>query len=236
MVDVPKVLLYQGYEIQKKMIEHTIWNLYSTQELQWKEGEYSQVYFLEDDSKSADLMIRLADTYYTIISSDFNYKSDKKVQFLLYNDKKLMAKALKTENEDKIPMGAYYGGVIHVLEPKLWTSQKNEWEITEDFLQNGPIIHEMIHFFIDEKMHGDYPLWFTEGVALYYENKYTGYEWRKDLKEKSKLITVEDLKNRFTYLDVGIAYRKSYDIICGIVDKVGEKGLQEIIENHSLTK
>lgn len=226
--DVPKSILYKGYEIQKKTIGRKIFQMFGDTKLYSREGKYSIVYFTKN-SPYIDLIIRVADTYYPLVTNDFQYTPNKKAEFLLYNDKQLLSKAL---NVKTVPMGAYYGGIIHILEPQFWTDETTESKITDDFLENGPIIHELIHFVMDEKMHGDYSLWFTEGVALYYEKKYTGFEWRKDLKEKSKTITLEQLEKNFVYLDSATAYRKSYDIVNELVKKIGESGLQSVIENH----
>lgn len=227
-VDIPKSILYKGYEIQKKTIERKIFRMFGDTKLYSKEGKYSILYFTKY-SPYIDLILRVTDTYYPLIANDFQYSAQKKVELLLYDNEEKLSKAL---NVKTIPMGAYYGGMIHILEPQLWTSETTESKITDDFLENGPIIHELIHFVIDEKMHGEYSLWFTEGVALYYEKKYTGFEWRKDLKEKSKTITLEQLEKKFVYLDSAIAYRKSYDIINELVKKIGESGLQSMIENQ----
>ena len=42
-------------------------------------------------------------------------------------------------------------------------------------------VHELTHLVVDDLAGGNFPVWFTEGSALYMEYMLLGYEWGRDL-------------------------------------------------------
>ena len=193
-----------------------------------EEGEHVEVYYKPNAEDYKDMIIRMGDLYYPLIARDFSYDIDKKATIILYSTKKDMASELKMSIKD-VPMGAYCNGILSVLSPDLWVDSDNEVVIRERFMEDGPVVHELTHLVLDKKVSGKYPLWFTEGVALYYEYKYLNFEWRKDLSQKAQKISLMTLESSFKALENGPAYRKSYEIIKAIVDEYGEDGLQDLI-------
>lgn len=220
------------YEIQKKSICKKIFSSISDSEFFRKEFEFGEVFYTKTDSDYVNMTGGMIDIYYPIISKEFNCFNNEKVIVVIYPSKKMIGEVLQMGIEE-VPMGAYYGGIINVLSPTLWTSKTEENRIIDEFLEEGPMVHELIHLALDKKLKGNYEIWFTEGIALYYEKKYTGFVWRDDLKEKCKYITIEDLKNNFRFLKEEEAYRRSFDIIQSMVNKIGEEGLQDIIKKMS---
>ena len=191
------------------------------------DGKYCVVYFKLLPEEAATLM-RAADVYFPMTAADFNWKRTEKPIFVLYHDKKEMAKTLGIEQSKPVPMGAYSQGRISVLSPSLWAEGGDAFRI-DMFLEKGPVAHELVHFAMDDTLEGTYPLWLAEGVALYYENKYTGFEWRPDLREQSRLLNVQHLSVRFHDLPVDLAYRKSFDLVKHYVSVYGEEGLQQYL-------
>lgn len=219
---------------------------------QMAQGQYVRVFYQGNTAEirqEAQMIQRVADSYFPAIQGDFQWDRKEKLDFILFHDKAAMAKVLHMEiAEDKeanttrrlqkeqriknktLPMGAYYENKILVLSPSLWTQESHDAMGLDEFLEKGPVVHEMVHFALDEKVSGTYPLWLTEGVALYYEKKYIGVEWRPDLEEECKDISMEDLGYRFRQLPAATAYRRSYELIADFVEKKGEQALQEYIE------
>lgn len=222
------------------------WNLYDdisqnkllgTEETQWitLEGIYCKVYY-QKNPQEAQMILHMADTYYPWIAKDFDWNRADKLEFVLFHNEDAMKKALNIHGDRQVPMGAYYKGAASILSPSIWVQNGESWKQTEEFLENGPVVHEMIHFAIDEKAKGEYPHWFSEGVALYYEKKYTGYEWRTDLKDEAQVITMEQLYHEFETLDPSVSYRKSFDWVNGYVRKFGEEKLQELLASGKLNR
>lgn len=221
--------------IQNKFAYHRVFSGMTKEPWQIEEGKYCRVYYT-DGLEDAEMTARIADSYYPMVAADFAWNRKDKLVFVLYQDGAAMAKALGMKEEESVPMGAYCSQMVAVLSPSNWTQEQENWLQVEDFLENGPIVHEMVHFALDEKAGGPYPLWFSEGVALFYEKKYTGFEWRADLKGCCHSISMEDLAYRFQDLDTDMAYRKSYECVAGFVERYGEDVLQKRISALHLQK
>lgn len=195
---------------------------------QWQalEGRHTVVYYQQSKEEAA-MAMRAADLYYPLVAADFQWERQEKPIFVLYHDKKQMAQALGIREEADIPMGAYKGGRIAILSPSVWASGESYAQL-EAFLEKGPIAHELIHFAMDDISEGIFPVWLTEGVALYYEKKYTGFEWRPDLKEESRSLSPQCLQNAGE-VPVPLFYRKSYELVADFVRVHKEEGLQQYI-------
>lgn len=228
-------LFYGAYQIQKKVISRKIFSQLEDYFFITKESQYGKIYFTYHDKEYSQMILSMVDMYYPLIAKDFGCDADKTITIIVYPTKKLMGKVVGT-GEEQIPMGAYYGGILNILSPELWLEGEEDSTKIDRFLEEGPMIHEIVHLVLDQKLKGVYDLWFTEGVALFYEKKYTGFEWRPDLKEKSADITWKDLKTSFRMLEEAKAYRKSYDIICGIAEDGGELQLQDMISKMAKGK
>lgn len=195
----------------------------------WKviEGLHSNVYY-QKEKEYAELIQRQADTYYTIIAEDFKWNKTKKIDFVLFEEKQNFVSSLLYRGE--IPMGVYYNGVIAILSPNLWEDKKQDWQTQEEFLEKGPVVHEMIHFVVDDKTNGNCEQFLSEGIALYYEQKYTNFLWDIKENEKQIKITKKQLKENFNQLDSSLAYWKSYEWVKKFVECYGEKVLQEALK------
>lgn len=213
--------------VQQKVIDTSVekdWNVL--------EGQYSVVYY-KKNSEEAAMVMRAADAYFPMVAADFKWQRKEKPIFILYHEKKEMAVALGLDQSAKLPMGAYQGGRIVLLSPSLWAIG-NSAQITDTFLEKGPVSHELVHFAMDDTVGKAYPSWLGEGVALYYEKKYTGFEWRSDLQWESSKLDPRALEANFQSLPPAVAYRKSYELVAAYVKIHGEKGLQEYIASLAL--
>ncbi len=222
-------IVYGAYLLQKQSISKKIFYYVDKETYLLEEGKAGKVYYTREDEEYVSLVSGMIDIYYPLIAQDFNLSGTKKVSAVIYPDRKSLCDVLGMEEKDA-PMGAYYGGIINILSPSAWAGAGDSKTI-DAFLEDGPVVHELVHLAVDEKCRGNYDLWFTEGMALYYEKKYTGFEWRPDLKQKSAAITLSDLEERFSGQNEILAYRKSYDIISAIGIKYGEDAIQKIAES-----
>lgn len=165
--------------------------------------------YKEVDEEAAILTKKIAEDYYTDVCSMFNYYPDEKVNIIVYNTDEELLKNTKLKREVP-PLGVYYGGIIHVLSPNLWIDDKEN--LNYIFEKEGPIVHEFAHLIVDQITRGNYPMWLTEGIALYTEYKVTGFEWGKGM-DIDEDISVEQLMNDFYGIDQNIAYAKSFNIV-----------------------
>lgn len=215
-----------GGEWDRRIVYQKIMS--SCEDFRKSETAYSKVYYLDEDKEMVPLVQRTVDLYLPLLEKDFGIANRSRAIVVLYPDEELFWKNIGGRI-DRLPMGAYYGGVLNIASPRLWAGE--EAETAERFITGGPIVHELSHFLTDLKTEGRVETWLTEGTALYYEYKYTGYEWRPDLAEQSREITVTELRRRFRMLEEGAAYRRAFDIVFGIVQSRGEEGLQAVFEH-----
>ena len=195
-------------------------------------NDFCNIYYFKENPY-INMILEMVSIYYPIICNDFRYTNNEKLNIYLFSSEKTMKEYLYL---DKAPMGCYYKGDIYILSPELWIKNKNHSEIVDSFLKNGPVVHEIVHLILDKKLNTLYPVWFTEGIALYYEEKYIGFKWRDDLDKESNDVCLDKLNENFEYVYEDLAYKKSYNEIKRFVDINGENGLQSIIEELAVNK
>lgn len=180
------------------------------------ETEHFIIRYKREDEKYAKLTGSIGEEYYDEICSMYEYYPSEKSNIILYSSEVDFVENLKLD-KNSLPTGVYYSGTINILSPKIWIEDFNKLEEIYEF--NGPVLHEFSHLLIDDITNGNYPMWLTEGLALYTEYKTTGFEWPNN--NKVNEITIEDLDKRFDKLDQIMAYRKSFDIVREISEDWG---------------
>ena len=214
------------YKAQQKIISNRIFSEIKGYEK--LETAYAYIYYTEKDQNYVNMIKQSIDFYYPLLRNDYGIVDSERIDVILYASSAELSSVLPSK-KDIYPMGAYYGGIIHILSPRVWAGGYEDFSIKEKFMAEGPIVHELSHLLLDKKTKGMYELWFTEGLALYYENKYIGFTWREDLKEVAQEISLEALTKDFHKLDEALAYRRAFDIVADFVQKNGEKKLQSLI-------
>lgn len=183
----------------------------------------------ESQSQNALMSLEIAEKYYNDMVKLFRHAPKNKIEMILYKNGDEMMKNTGL-NDGSYPIGVYYGGVVHILPPEEWIEDDDNFE--EIYEKDGPVVHEIAHYIVDEITNGNYPMWLTEGVALYAEYKITGSEWGKDMNDD--YISIEDLEERFNELNQEVAYRKSFNIVKNMSDKWGVEKLNNML--YSLGK
>ncbi|MEW9123489.1 MAG: hypothetical protein AB2421_12340 [Thermotaleaceae bacterium] len=205
------------------------WILFKTRELSEIETEHFRIRYEGEDQEVINLVARASERHYKDICDLFDYYPERKTMVIVYDDAmKLMANA--NLGHGKPPMGVYYASTVQILSPRLWV--KNPQGMEEIFLNEGPMVHEFTHLLVDDIARGNYPLWFTEGMALYQEYVQTGYEWGKNLEyPEGKPYTIEELTNSFHQLDEMLAYKRSFEIVREIIETYGFQDMNQVLRN-----
>lgn len=188
--------------------------------------EHFTIRYNSDDHEAAELTANISEKYYEEVCKMYGYEPKDKVNIVIYDDKKTLLKNTRL-NKSTSPIGIYYSGVINVLSPKLWIDDKND--LSKIYEINGPVVHEFAHLIIDEMTNGNYPMWLTEGMALYTEYKTTGFEWSNDNLSHEE-VSIEDLDTRFDEIDQSTAYRKSFEVVRSISETWGFNKLKLILD------
>ncbi|EOD00182.1 peptidase MA family metallohydrolase [Caldisalinibacter kiritimatiensis] len=207
-------------DIHKKKI------LDSVKDYEVMETENFIIRYTSQDIKAAEITKEIAEKYYDDVCTMFDYFPKEKVNIIIYSDSK---KLLDNTNLNKKnpPLGVYFGGVINILSPYVWID--NDSNMKKIYEKEGPIVHEFTHYLVDEISKGNYPMWLTEGLALYTEYKMTGFEWGKGIEFEE--VTIEELNNNFYGINQSLAYRKSFEVVKDISETWGFNNLILILNN-----
>lgn len=215
------------YRTGSKFIRYNM--LYSVSEYNKRSFYHSDVYYGNGSEDYIGLIGTNTDYFFSVYKKEFNMEKMDKVSIVLYPDEYALSDAIGVDYSKKPPLGVYYAGIISLMSPET-VFRGNEAYIKDDFLKNGPIAHEIAHYFLDLKTKGNYEAWFSEGVALYYEYKYTGFEWRKDLEGASKNRDMLKMNREFKEMDQALAYRCAFEMVLNIADAHGDGALKEIFD------
>ncbi|SET01519.1 Peptidase MA superfamily protein [Natronincola peptidivorans] len=179
------------------------------------------------DLEIVKMIARTAEDKYRAAVEVFEYKPKEKIQVILYDNPEVLMQTTMLKKGSP-PMGVYYGDTIHILNPIHWV--KNVEKVEEYFYSQGPFLHELVHLFTDHIAKGNFPIWFTEGVSLYFEYKVDGYEWGKEVVFQENEYTLEELTDNFHGLNEYLAYTQSFRNVKNFVDDHGIDALMDIIK------
>ena len=200
---------------------------YETRGLAERETAHFVIKYSPADAESIDMVAEAAEQSYTPVTKALGYETREKTIVVMYHDKAELRKAFGWSG-DQSAMGVYWGGVIQLLSPNAWMKKGDS---TEEFIHSGPMVHEFTHLVFDHMTNGNYPRWFTEGLAQYVEYRVNNYEWvTAENRFDRKLYTMQELDDSFDDLpNQALAYRQSLAAIRYISEVHGEGKLQQVI-------
>jgi len=175
----------------------------------------------EDQEYMADLEKAIT-AYSSSVFDFFDYQPKRTIKMIVYKDRESLNEALRLEDQNT--MGAFYGDTLNLLSPNAWTSPGR----SHIAMLDNVFVHELTHLVVDDIARGNFPLWFTEGSALYLEYRLLGYEWGKELASMD-YFSMEDLEKRFQSLDDDLAYRQSFVLVKAIVEQYGREKYLELL-------
>ena len=124
-------------------------------------------------------------------------------------------------------LGAYWAGAIRLLSPTSWLGNLSSDRLAYFYRKDGPVAHELAHMLFDFASKGNYPRWFTEGVAEYEEWKANGFLWIEG--DGGEVLqsryTLDQLDDFDSLDDQALAYRQSLLMVAFIKEKAGTDGL-----------
>lgn len=200
---------------------------YETRDFKGRETAHFIIKYHPQDEAIVELVAESAEAAYAPVTEKLGFIPKGKSLLVIHQDKNELRKAFGWSGSESA-MGVYWGGVIQILSPKAWLAADAS---AEEFIYRGPLLHEFTHLVLDYKTNGNYPRWFTEGLAQYMEYTINGYEWKTvDNSFEGKLYTMEELTEAFDQLpNQGLAYRESLAALRYIQKAYGEQALQGMI-------
>jgi hypothetical protein len=184
-----------------------------------------RVFYLEKDRPFAFDVLDLVRRDLAELERFFD-SSIEELDIVLYSSEELMFADLGIKEGSKV-MGAYYGGRVNVLTPRLWATDGDGNGLDVGQLANT-VLHEITHLMVEEMARGNFPLWFTEGMALYMEYAVLGYEWAADM-PRMVPYSAQELENSFSRLDQNLAYKQSFLLVKHLHEQVGREGIREML-------
>jgi len=200
---------------------------YETGYMSVYETEHFKIKYTQADADTVNMIAEAAEAAYTPVTHELNYAPQGKTLILVQPNRNELRQAFGWSGNESA-MGVYWGGVIQLLSPHAWLKSG---ATVQDFIHSGPMVHEYTHLVFDYLTNGNYPRWFTEGLAQYVEYRVNDYEWQTATnKLDGKLYTMTELDGDFDKLpNQALAYRQSLAAIRYIAEVYGDDKLREII-------
>lgn len=223
----PRAAAYRLYREQGR--ERTLGDLAGYQR---ERSEQFELYFTEADRDVTDLVLETAEEVYDSVVEQVGFRPPGRVPIILYPNRQELRQAFGWGNGESA-LGVYWHGTIRLLSPKAWIQQEDERRQRKAFRKLNPIAHELSHYVLDYLTHGNYPRWFTEGLAQRVERQVTGFLWIESSSTlKQPLYTLADLRDRFDLLNnQPLVYRQCYLLVEYMVETYGEENLTRLIEH-----
>lgn len=127
-------------------------------------------------------------------------------------------------------LGAYRLGSLHLLSPCAWQPELSVSEALDCYFSDGPVVHELTHLLLDYLLPTPYPVWFSEGMAQYWEMHLQGYvmasvsgDW---------WLSPDDiafLERNFAILPEDVAYQESLSLFCFLFEELGAAGMDQLL-------
>ncbi|KKM11276.1 hypothetical protein SY88_09415 [Clostridiales bacterium PH28_bin88] len=185
-----------------------------------------------EDADVARLVLETAEEAYQPVVDMLGYAPPEPVPVVVYPDRQSMGRSFGWD-ADQGAMGVYWAGVIRVLSPGDWTGASDLSAMARTFKKSGPMVHEFAHLVVDYRTGGNYPRWFTEGVAQYVEREITGFQFSVPGNPgEEKWYPLERMDGEFDYLpDQGLAYRQSLAMVDYMIDLGGFNAVLKLVEH-----
>ncbi len=199
---------------------------YETRDMATYQTPHFTIRYSQADAPTVAMVAQAAEAAYAPVTGALGYAPGGKTLVVIYPDRSALNRNFGWSG-DQSAMGVYWGGVIEVLSPSAWFKGGTPGEFT----RTGPMVHEYTHLVFDHVTSGNYPRWFTEGLAQYLEYKVNGYEWRTAGNALTgRLYTQGELDGNFDALpDQALAYRESLAAVRYIAAVHGEARLRAVI-------
>ncbi len=202
---------------------------YETRDMATYETAHFRIKYAPVDADTVSMIGQAAEAAYQPVIETLQYEPSGKTLILIHSNKNQLRQAFGWSGNESA-MGVYWGGTIQLLSPHVWL---NDGESVEEFIHSGPMVHEYTHLVFDHITNGNYPRWFTEGLAQYVEYRANHYEWiTADNVLDDRMYTMKELEDNFDELpNQSLAYRQSLAAVRYIAEVYGEDTLQDVIKS-----
>lgn len=227
---LPASAKFYGYGVIRELIKlHTV---IGTLNMEKATSRHFYVKFNPEDRVDVDMVLETAERFYYPVANDFGFAPRGRIPLIIYSSREELNRSFGWEANESA-MGVYWAGTIRLLSPRAWIEEREPALVKETFVSSGPMAHELAHLMVDYLTGGNYPRWFTEGIAQYEEYKLTGFEFVDSAGSlKQPLYSMKSLTDDFDNLpNQSLAYRESLAAVRYIVYRYGESALLDLIKD-----
>lgn len=210
---------WQYQRQQSKLITHM--NIAETEHFTYAYSELSD--------ESLTLIQEESEHIFSAVNDFFGYTPQEKIPVMIYPTGEALNDRFGWEG-DRSPMGVYWMGYINILAPECWIDGSTAAR-AQVFRHMGPMAHEYSHLIIDEQSRGNYPRWFSEGVAQYVEQSLGYFTTTMPPAAYRQFVPYQQLEKRFD--DPALqtqAYWQSLETIHYLTQHYGDSIINQIIE------
>lgn len=196
-----------------------------------REGAHFRVLYTPGDAEAADLVLDAAEAAYGFVVPALGHTPPDRTLVVVEPDRESLRRTFGW-GQGESATGVYHGGVIRVLSPAAWVHGDTPHRRRELFRRLNPLTHEFTHLVLDYRTDGNYPRWFTEGLAQRLEYQATGYRWlERGSTLRQRLYTLAELEGQFDRLpNQALAYRQSHLLVDHLVDRCGLFGFRQLLD------
>ncbi len=227
--NIPAGIRFYSYWAIRELVKvHTVINTFNLSKLS---SEHFFVKFKPEDRAAAELVLETAELFYPKVTEDFGFVARTRIPVIMYASREELNKSFGWD-ADNSAMGVYWAGTVRVLTPDAWIHETDSRGVRTRFISSGPMAHELTHLVVDYLTGGNYPRWFTEGVAQYEEYKLTGFQINEPVFSRdTSLYSMQELAGKFDGLpDQSLAYWESLAAVRYLIHFHGEDVLNDLIK------
>jgi hypothetical protein len=235
MVVAPGAAKVTGYRMARSVVQ--AWMNSRTNTVLLYSSEHFDIYGTEAVGKWAKATDDLAEQAWDALSRLTAVPDITPIRIYLWGSEAQLAGALGEKSIDAI--GVYEMGAVHIVAPSAWVSYGDGVKMTDEVVDaayraQGPVLHELTHLFVDYVGQGNYPRWFSEGLAQYMESEQLKLAWAEpDIKAGGlTLYSLADLERRFDDLpNQDMAYWESRQMVSFWISKYGWNTVNSYLVN-----
>jgi len=195
------------------------------------ESKYFQLRYVPEDQILAEKIAKEADMAVRRVAELIPHSAGEKRPWLIVVPSQEILQEAFGWGRETGALGVYLADTIKILSPRAWHwyPESKRWYV---FASQGPLIHEYTHFALELRAKGNYPRWFSEGLAQLTEYHLLGYEWLEaDSSLANRLYSLEALDHSFDALPrQALAYRQALSMVSYLETLQGLAGLNQLID------
>lgn len=193
------------------------------------EGERVRLFYRESDQPVASgVLLDLEQSWSELAERNVSLAFPERLVAFLYPSQASLAEALGESGSQTL--GAYQMGKLHLLSPLAWLPRMEPAAALREYRASGPVVHELVHLGLDYLVAGNTPLWFSEGMAQYWELELNGYLWNEEgVDWRSTHVPLHKLDSAFGSSQEYAAYRQSLDVLQFLYREYGHDRVNGIV-------